>query len=204
MASGVAPSSFERPIYVGSTARDSGVKQRIQREHICKLTNGTHKNTPLQNYVNKNGLSSIVWFLLESCGKTETLAREDYYLQTLEPFADERKGFNICKATAASHIGRKFSAETRRRMSEGHKGKTLPAHVKAMLSTYRQAAKKHFWLYHPEYGTCFASGIGTFARARGISQSNLSGVCNGRLKTCSGWRLATVEEIAAVSLTGNA
>jgi group I intron endonuclease len=115
--------TYRQPIYIGSS---ENLWKRI-RTHIWMLENKIHDNQPLQNSYNKHGKGNFVWLLLEGCPKEETENREQWYLDSFRPFADEGGGFNIAKDAKASAKGRSPSADTRRKMSEANKGKRRPS-----------------------------------------------------------------------------
>ena len=86
-----------------------------------------HKNTKMQNHYNKYGLDDFIFEILEECSLEDKLHREQYYINTLNPW------FNI-NLVAGNTTGRKFSeetlyklrnpsAETRLKLSMSNKGK---------------------------------------------------------------------------------
>ena len=118
--SGLAPSSFETPIYVGST---EDLTFRIERQHIPKLKNKKHINSPLQNYCNHNGIENIVFLCLELCNYEDLLMVEQKYIDYYG-VADDKKSFNIAKIAGKpkTRKGMKSSPETIKKISEANKG----------------------------------------------------------------------------------
>lgn len=102
-------------IYIGSS---SNVYNRIHTHKKC-LRKNTHENKRLQNSWNKYNEDSFVFELVEECEIDKIIEREQYYIDSLNPF------YNICRV-AGSCIGVKHTEETRKRMSDSKKGKPSP------------------------------------------------------------------------------
>lgn len=88
-------------IYIGSAKKFSYRRTK----HFYKLKNNNHENGKLQNHVNKYGIEDLNFIIIEKCNILELLIREQYYIDTLNPF------FNICKI-AGNTLGRRPSEET--------------------------------------------------------------------------------------------
>lgn len=139
MASGLFPSqTFERPVYIGSA---ENLKRRIIYDHIPRLTARDHKNPPLESYCSHHGTGSLVWWLLETCEPESTLKREQQYLDSERPFADERRGFNICHFSEATFKGRKHSPETKLRISLLKKGIPCDDETRTKISQTKTGTK---------------------------------------------------------------
>ena len=65
------------------------------KQHQTQLMNGEHKNQHLQNAWNLYGKDSFVFDVVEECLPEMQFEREQYYLDSLNPF-DER-GYNIVR-----------------------------------------------------------------------------------------------------------
>lgn len=76
-------------IYVGSTQDFSFRK----KEHFWELKNNKHYNQYLQRAFNKYGEENFVFEILEECNIENLLVREQYYLDTLQPF--DEVGYNV-------------------------------------------------------------------------------------------------------------
>ena len=74
-------------IYVGSC---KNFKSRI-KEHVNCLKRNKHNNIYLQNFVNKYGIGSFKFHIIEFSKIVNLVNTEQYYLDTLKP------EFNICK-----------------------------------------------------------------------------------------------------------
>lgn len=64
----------------------------------------------------KYGVDAFSWTILEECPIDNLLEREQYWLDTIRPFTDEGRGFNVRKV-ADSNIGIKRSIESRIKQS---------------------------------------------------------------------------------------
>jgi group I intron endonuclease len=83
--------------------------------HLHTLKKGRHRNERLQRHYNKYGKDDLVFSVIEECPANVLIEREQYYIDTLSPT------FNI-NMIANSNYGRKWSDETRAKMSEAQKG----------------------------------------------------------------------------------
>jgi group I intron endonuclease len=106
-------------IYVGS-----GVDAfRRWREHKSDLNLNRHNNGRLQNAWNKYGSEAFDFEIVEFCDKDILLAREQFWLDATLCY-DKSVGYNIVKI-AGRNIGHKHSEETKKRMSEYAKNKSI-------------------------------------------------------------------------------
>lgn len=97
--------NIDERIYIGSA-----VSFIIRfKNHKSDLINGKHKNILLQNFVNKYGITSINFEILELCEKEKLIQREQYYIDTLCP------KFNICKV-AGNTLGKPHRQETKNKI----------------------------------------------------------------------------------------
>lgn len=104
-------------VYIGSA-----ISFNVRRaSHLRELRNGIHTNGRLQNHYNKYGIEDLVFSIMEECEISCLLNREQYYIDTLNPF------FNICR-TAGSVLGMKKSAESKKRQSELYRGINHPCY----------------------------------------------------------------------------
>ena len=66
--------------------------------HVRTVAQGVHKNIKLQRFIEKYGFDAVFFEVIEICkdtSKENLIKREQYYLDTLQPFDDI--GFNICR-----------------------------------------------------------------------------------------------------------
>lgn len=116
-------------IYIGQSKR---LLKRIN-EHRSLLLHRRHTNLHMQGTWNKYGETSFVFDIIEICEYAVLTEREQYWLDTLQPF--NAKGFNHMRIAEAppSSKGVKRSLETRARLSAASKGRTkTPEQCKQM------------------------------------------------------------------------
>lgn len=92
--------------YIGSA---NNSEERIWK-HVSTLRMGTHKNKILQNVFNKYGQDNIKFEILEQDLGAELRIREQYYIDTLNPY------INIAK-DVRGHFGMKLSEDTKKKIS---------------------------------------------------------------------------------------
>lgn len=113
--------------YVGSTV---DFKHRWGL-HLSDLKRQKHHNPRLQAAWNKYGEDSFEFSIIEFCPKENLLEVEQKWLDSYN-VGNRRDCYNFC-TKAYSHLGRKRSAETKRRLSESQKGKTTSPEAKAKM-----------------------------------------------------------------------
>jgi len=116
-------------IYIGSAVNFS--KRKIH--HICRLNKNKHANRHLQRAWNK--YKDFEFVLLEEVNNCDLIKREQYYIDTLNPF------YNI-KRIADSCLGTKRTKKTCRKISKALTGKKLSqAHKDAISKPILQLDK---------------------------------------------------------------
>lgn len=115
--------------------------------------NGTQSNILLQRAINKYNLQDFIFVVFEYCEAEELIFREQFYINTLEPefnilkIAGSSLGFILTPEAKAklrdANLGEKNpnfgktgltpSAETRVKMSQANKGKSLSAETRAKI-----------------------------------------------------------------------
>ena len=108
--------------YVGSAKK---LNYRLWN-HKHKLIRGTHANKHLQNFVNKYGIDSIYFEVLEKVD-TNIIEREQYWIDTLKPT------FNILPIAGSSE-GIVLTEEHKSKISKGRKGILHTEEVKKRIS----------------------------------------------------------------------
>lgn len=94
---------IDNRIYIGST---QCFKRRFT-EHLKDFTENTHSNKHLLRFVNKYGIDSIKFNIIEIVEINQTIEKEQYYLDN---YIDFNKDFNICKiAGTPPNYNRSFS-----------------------------------------------------------------------------------------------
>lgn len=119
--------SINHKIYIGSAV----VFVRRFRQHKHLLLSGRHPSKHLLRHVAKYGIDTLSFELLESCPVETIISREQFYLDSLQPFVNN--GFNT-SAIAGSTIGVKHTEEAKRKMSMLKKGKKPGEEVRARMS----------------------------------------------------------------------
>lgn len=84
--------------YIGSS---NDIKARW-RQHKDKLRVNKHGNTYLQNAWNKYGEENFLFEVVEECNPEFQFEREQYYLNTLNPFDDQ--GYNIVRQISKEYM----------------------------------------------------------------------------------------------------
>lgn len=87
-----------KKIYIGSS------KDIYKRwtQHIDKLNKGEHENKHLQNAWNKYGSDNFEFEIVEECSSGAQFEREQYYLNTLNPF--DENGYNIVRQISKEYM----------------------------------------------------------------------------------------------------
>lgn len=98
-------------IYIGS-AVDVSDRWRC---HLKTLRKRTHHSPKIQRHFDKYGESDLQFSILLSCDKENLLKVEQYFIDSYNPY------FNSCKI-AGSQLGMSRSSESKKRISDGHKG----------------------------------------------------------------------------------
>jgi group I intron endonuclease len=107
-------------VYIGQAVN---VKKRMYR-HLWELRSDRHTNTHLQRAWNARGEHSFVFEIVEDdIDVAELTQREQYHIDANRS-AIQEFGYNKSPA-AGSNLGVKYSAESRRKMSEAQKGRTV-------------------------------------------------------------------------------
>ena len=106
--------TIDNRVYIGSSIN---IDKRWN-EHKNHLKKGKHINTHLQNFVNKYGLDTLQFSMLEECDNT--LEREQYFIEQ-HPIR-----FNIAINATAPMQGKKHTKEAKEKISKAFSGKLNP------------------------------------------------------------------------------
>jgi group I intron endonuclease len=131
--------------YIGQTV---DIKRRFT-DHVGRLRRGIHSNRFLQNVFNKYGEKTLSFCVLLFCEKEELDRYEVGLIEKLSPRYNLDSGGNkqksrseyvkqrVSEANTGNKycVGRVLSEETKRKISESHKGKT-----RSIESRMKQAA----------------------------------------------------------------
>ena len=94
---------IDNRIYIGST---QCFKRRFS-EHSRSFSDNTHNNPHLQKFVNKYGIDSIKFYIVQITDINDLLTKEQCYLDN---YIDFNKDFNICKiAGTPPNYNRQFT-----------------------------------------------------------------------------------------------
>jgi hypothetical protein len=138
-----------------------GIRARLS-EHRSELLRGIHANAKLQHAVSHYGINAFDFIVIEFCDPAAARKREQYYLDTLEPW---QHGFNALRKVT----------EYRQRSSE-------------VLSMLAARASKVYKLEHD--GVIYEGrNLAAFCRARGLHQGALTQVLLGKKPQFKGWTL---------------
>lgn len=113
--------------------------------HLTHLKQKKHCNAKLQRFVNKHGIENIYFECVELCEKENLIKREQFYIDTLNPF------YNIAKK-AGSTLGTKITKEQSEKLSKLRKGKQNSLgrkYSKETILKMSQSAKKRG--LHPNF-----------------------------------------------------
>lgn len=119
--------------YVGST---SATFFKRWKRHLNDLRGGRHHSQFLQRAFQKYTEGSFEFVILEVCDANECLAREQFWIDTLQT-CDPKKGYNLLPI-AGSRLGKKHSPDSIEKMRKAHRGKTqTPEHVEKRTQSRR-------------------------------------------------------------------
>lgn len=122
--------------YIGSTVN---LRQRW-RQHLWGLANNQHHNPHLQSAWNKYGATSFEFLVVEVVKTTSNiLLREQAWIDKFDA-SNNKACYNICQR-ASSQLGCKRSDETKRKLSEANKGKSVSDATKLKLRNAKLGKK---------------------------------------------------------------
>lgn len=131
-------------IYIGS-AVDLWDRWRVHRNDLTGRYGRSHHSIYLQRAWDKYGADAFEFSILEFCERSCLIEREQYYLDLMQA-CDPTVGFNTLPL-AASMLGRKASAETRRKQSVAHTGRKHPPMTDEQKRAISERNKGHTrWL----------------------------------------------------------
>lgn len=116
-------------IYIGSTEK---FNIRIN-QHKFHLKNGTHHSKILQRHVNKYGVDSIYFEIIES-DVVSLIEREQFYIDTLNPYFNIRRVAENMKGTKRTEEQKKYMVSQRMKKSGYKKGWSHSEETKAKIT----------------------------------------------------------------------
>jgi group I intron endonuclease len=159
-------------VYIGSSIY--GLTKR-KRCHITNLKNNKHHSIKLQNAWNKYGEDKFIFEIIEICNKEDILAKEQYWIDKYDSYIN---GYNATPV-AGNCLGRKVKEETRLKISNSLKGRTIirsNEHNKKL-----GVAKQKIVLLLDDVGNVIQEFESSLKAAEflNVSQSNISANCRG-------------------------
>lgn len=144
-------------LYIGSS---ESLYSRM-RTHRNLLRRNAHQNRYLQHAWNKYGEKAFQFDVQETCEPGVRLAREQYWIDTLD-VTNHDKGYNIAKIAGAPMAGRKHSDETKAKL----RGRIMSLEQRAKISEanknreFTEETKKHLRENHWSKGGTSAAEVG--------------------------------------------
>jgi len=105
-------------VYIGSSMQ--GLLKR-KRCHITNLNKNKHHSIKLQNAWNKYGENNFIFEVIEICTKEDILVKEQYWINNYNSYTN---GYNATPI-AGNCLGREVKKETRLKISNSLKGRTI-------------------------------------------------------------------------------
>lgn len=112
--------NINNKIYVGSCA--TSIKQRFCN-HKNELLKGIHRNTYLQNAINKYGIDNFEFEILEECLPEYCVSTEQYWMNMLN-VCNRKFGYNLAPV-AGNSLGQKRTEQQKLNISNSVKGKRV-------------------------------------------------------------------------------
>jgi predicted GIY-YIG superfamily endonuclease len=156
--------------YVGSS---KDIQKRWD-QHIGELNDGTHRNYHLQNAWIKYGSQNFKFEIIEECSLENQFEREQFYLNTLNPFDDS--GYNIVRQISKEYMSDNYMIKKCERCTREY-------HTFSHLSKYcdeckEEMAKENWENFQTEVywmrgsGMCFSAMYDGYENADDFWESN--------------------------------
>lgn len=147
--------TINNKIYIGSS---NDIKYRWE-QHKRKLNKGTHGNSHLQNAWDLYGKKNFTFEIIEECSPEMQFEREQYYLNTLNPFDDN--GYNIVRQISKEYMSDNYITKICNRCNKEY-------HTFSHLSKYCDKCKEEMQYESKcifEANKDFMTGTGVVYRA---------------------------------------
>lgn len=145
--------NINNKIYIGSTEKFN-IRCKQHKHHLLK---NTHHSKILQNHVNKYGFESLKFEIIEIV-LDNLIEREQFYIDTLNPYFNIRKIADSMKGTKRTEKqkiymveqrklksgylkGWKHNEESKIKISKAHKGKKISDEHKSKISNFNKGKK---------------------------------------------------------------
>lgn len=99
-----------------------GISKDVHRrwiQHKSWVNTGARRSA-IYSAMQKYGIDAFSWQIIEECSKDDLEMREQHWIAVFDTF---RNGYNL---TAGGEYNKEVSEESRKRMSDSHKGKKQP------------------------------------------------------------------------------
>lgn len=124
-------------IYIGSAVN----LFKRKTNHFSDLNKNKHKNKHLQNAFNKYGIDKFTFEVLEHVDTNLLIIREQFWID-ISNCTNRNIGYNVC-LIAGSSLGIKHSEETRKRRSQLNIGNKFNLGNRASIETRRRMSESH-------------------------------------------------------------
>lgn len=173
-------------------------------QHRMRLRKQNHYNSHLQTAWNLYGEKNFKFKIIENVfDKTFLIEREQYYIDITECY-NSKKGYNINRL-ASSNLGRKWSQETKNKISKTIKKIITKEHLDLMTQKARlvnlgnhptkeaiknriNARARHWILISPKGEEYKIQNLKQFSIENGLNQSCLVRVSQGKAIQHKGWK----------------
>ena len=168
-------------------------------QHLHHLKKGTHRNPLMQNVYSKYqefDFKEVLHCPVEELNQQEQRLLDSFWgtegCMNISKCAEApqrglKRSEESKKKMSEAHKGKHHSEETKRKLSEAHKGKKKSEEHKRKLSESRQGDTKHTFI-HDEHGEVTTTQFDLRTKYN-LDQSNTSKVIKGKLKSHQGWSL---------------
>lgn len=151
--------SIDRRVYIGSS---KNIKKRFER-HKSDLKCSRHGNRYLQSFVNKYGLDSLEFEILDKCNEEDLLKVEEY---RINEYNSLREGFNL-------------ALPDRRIFTEEHKNNVKLARINSKFNKQINVIQNNIII--------FTGNIDSIIKRFNVDRSSVYKIVNGKRRTHKGY-----------------
>ena len=181
-------------IYIGQA---QNIRYRC-RKHREALLKNKHRNSKLQNSVNKYGISAFEFYVVEECLIEDLDTHEQEWLDLVRLEYPLEHIYNLCFEPNTTR-GYKFTKEQRVAQSERLRNKVIgdsarknygiSSKLKWQQGKMKPKIKKEFDIITPEGNLIHVIGLSDFAAQHNLSAGSLHMVITGKLKQYKGYTI---------------
>ena len=202
-----ATNIFDGKCYIGQTVKS--LKKR-RANHLYNTKNNKD-NYYFHNAIRKYGPDNFTWEVLCECDSREELDEMEYhYIKSFHSHVNE-DGYNL---TCGGSMGYTLTEEARQRIRQRMSGRMVSEETKQKMSArmmgntnapkgkdnynYGKCGSKHatskvYKVIHPNGVEEIVHGLSEWCKSRGLDQSHLCKVANGKCKHCKGYKCEYVD-----------